>query len=174
MSLSELVALLERLGTVASEGADGLTELDHGLQCAQELALDRPSDVELQLAGLCHDIGHEFGPDERHGVLGAEAVRPLLGDRIAELVEAHVVAKRFLAATDPSYRSVLSNESRRTLAVQGGPLTPVDAAVFERVPHFNDAVRLRQADDAAKVPGRVVPGLDRWLPILRARAGVPR
>ena len=31
-------------------------------------------------------------------------------------------------------------------------------------------VVLRRADEAAKVPGRDVPGLDAWLPALRAAA----
>jgi predicted HD phosphohydrolase len=168
VSLSELVALLERLGSVPSEGIDGFSELDHALQCAHELALDRPTDAGLHLAGLVHDVGHAFGPDERHDVLGAQAVRPLLGHRVGDLVGAHVVAKRYLATTEPSYRALLSIESTHTLAVQGGPLTPADVAAFERFAHFDDAIGLRRADDTAKVPGRVVPGLDHWVPMLRA------
>ena len=66
-----------------------------------------------------HDIGHRFGPDEQHGVLGAERVRALLGDRVAGLVEAHVPAKRYLVTTDASYRSRLSTESTRTLEGPG-------------------------------------------------------
>src|SRR5579864_2742220 len=123
VSLTELMALLAHLRSVPSEGVAGFSELDHGLQCAHELTLDRPADMELQVAGLLHDVGHEFGPDELHGVLGAARVRPLFGDRVADLIEAHVVAKRYLAATDPAYGSVLSGESHRTLVVQGGPLS---------------------------------------------------
>jgi predicted HD phosphohydrolase len=171
VSVSELVALLERLGSVPSEGADGFSELDHGLQCAHELVLDRPGDVGLQLAGLVHDVGHQFGPDERHDVLGAQAVRPLLGDRIADLVAAHVLAKRYLATIDPSYQARLSVESRHTLVAQGGPMTDADVVGFTRLGHFDDAIRLRRADDAAKVVGRAVPGLDQWVPILRALYG---
>jgi predicted HD phosphohydrolase len=174
MLLSDLVSLLERMGCVPSEGTAGLSELDHGLQCAHELETDRPDDVALQVAGLVHDVGHELGPDELHGVLGAQAVRPLLGDRVADLVEAHVAAKRYLAATDPSYRAVLSIESTRTLGMQGGKLSPAEACAFERSAPFGDAVRLRRADDAAKVPGRAVPGLDHWLPVLRAWSAGPR
>ena len=174
MSLNDLIALLERLRSVPSEGIDGLSELDHGVQCAEQLVVERPADVELHLAGLVHDVGHEFGPDELHGALGARVVRPLLGDRVADLVEAHVLAKRYLAATDQRYSTVLSTESTRTLAVQGGPLTAAEVAAFERSASFDDAIRLRRADDAAKVPGRIVPGLDRWLPALRAAAGARR
>ncbi len=90
----------------------------------------RPADHELQVAGLVHDIGHRFGPDESHGALGAEHVRGLFGPRVAGLVEAHVPAKRYLVTTDPSYRSRLSTESTRTLGVQGGPLAPDEVDSF--------------------------------------------
>ena len=57
--------------------ADGLSELDHALQCAYELSLVRPDDAELQVAGLVHDIGHQFASDESHGVLAGDAHPPV-------------------------------------------------------------------------------------------------
>ena len=90
-------------GVGPSEETDGLSELDHGLQCAFELARARPDDGELHVAGLVHDIGHRFGPDERpRRASGGRQVRRLLGDRVAGLVEAHVPAKRYLVTTDAS------------------------------------------------------------------------
>jgi predicted HD phosphohydrolase len=171
VTLAELVDLLASLGSVASEETTGLSELDHGLQCAFDLQTLRPHDRELQLAGLVHDIGHRFGPDETHGALGAERVRGLLGDRVAGLVEAHVPAKRYLVATDASYRSRLSSESTRTLGVQGGPFGPDAVASFLSGPLAADAIALRRADEAAKVPGRAVPPLAHWVPLLRDAAG---
>lgn len=170
MTLAQLLDLLASMASERAEATDGLSELDHGLQCASELARVRPADSELQLAGLVHDIGHRFGPDERHGVLGAVAVRGLLGHRVAGLVEAHVPAKRYLVTTDAAYRSVLSSESTRTLGVQGGPFTPDDVALFLSTPYATDAVELRRADDAAKEPGRAVAPLEHWAPVLAARA----
>jgi predicted HD phosphohydrolase len=163
---AELVELLTRMGDTPSDDADGLSALDHGLQCAFELARSRPEDVELQVAGLVHDVGHAFGPADEHGRLGAACARDALGDRVATLVEAHVVAKRYLVTTDATYRSRLSESSVLTLALQGGALTPRDAAVFASSSHAADAVELRRADDAAKVPGRVVPPLEAWVPTL--------
>ena len=169
MDLSELIDLLAGMADLAGE-TEGLSELDHGLQCAHELAVVRPADHELQVAGLCHDIGHQFGPDQDHGRLGAEQVRGLLGDRVASLVEAHVPAKRYLVYSEGSYRSELSEVSKISLMVQGGPMTPEEASEFESEPWCADALVLRRADESAKVPRRSVPGLDVWVPVLEAVA----
>lgn len=166
MTLSELLELLTAMGTEPIEEIAGMSELDHGLQCAFELAQARPEDRELHIAGLVHDIGHRFAPDALHGVLGAERVRGLLGARVASLVEAHVPAKRYLVTTDAAYGSVLSAGSTASLEVQGGPLGPDELAAFLVSPHAADAVALRRADDAAKVPGRSVPPLSHWVPVL--------
>jgi predicted HD phosphohydrolase len=167
MTFPELLDLLASLASAQTEETDGLSELDHGLQCAFELSVVRPSDRGLQLAGLVHDIGHRFGPDEHHGVLGADRVRGMLGDRVACLVELHVPAKRYLVTSDASYRSRLSAQSTHTLTTQGGLLTADEVASFLSSPHAADAVELRRADDAAKVPGQMVPPLAHWVPMLR-------
>jgi predicted HD phosphohydrolase len=165
VNLSELMDLLSAMADSPGE-KDGLSELDHGLQCAHELAAVRPDDLELQIAGLCHDIGHQFGPDEEHGRLGAQQVRALLGERVASLVEAHVPAKRYLVYSEGSYGSELSEASTISLMVQGGPMTVEEALAFESEPWWRDAVTLRRADESAKVAGRLVPGLDTWIPVL--------
>jgi predicted HD phosphohydrolase len=169
MTLTGLVELLESLGGVPGE--NGMSELDHGLQCAYELSLARPDDEALQIAGLVHDVGHQLASDEQHGRIGAECVRPLLGDRVAGMVEAHVPAKRYLVSTDVAYGEILTSGSVVSLARQGGPLTAEEVAEFESGPYAADAVVLRKADDAAKVPGRVVPQLAAWLPALHRVAG---
>jgi predicted HD phosphohydrolase len=138
----------------------------HGLQCAYELEQSNPDDVELQLAGLFHDLGHGFATEAEHGIYAATAVRPLLGDRVASLIELHVPAKRYLVTVDPAYRAELSPESVHTLALQGGDMTVDEQRAFEAEPHFLAALELRRADERAKVPGRVVPGLDHWAPLV--------
>ena len=175
MTVDELLALLASLGERTCEDTPGLSELDHALQCAALLARTCPGDVELQLAGLVHDVGHAFAPDpdggpDDHARAGARRVRGLLGRRVAAVVGAHVAAKRYLVATDASYRSALSPESVRSLAAQGGALGPQAWKAFERSPYGRDAVVLRRADDGAKVPGRGVASLDRWEPVVRAHA----
>jgi predicted HD phosphohydrolase len=170
--VDELCALLVR--TLGVEGdsfdADQVDELTHGLQCAATLARLRPDDLELQVAGLVHDVGHLAVPDEpdAHGRAGADLVRPLLGRRIADLVELHVPAKRYLVTTDAGYRSQLSPGSTRTLELQGGPMSPAEQARFEGHAEARDALVLRQADEAAKDPSRRVPDLSHWRPVVEA------
>ena len=167
-------ALLRLLDSCAgfydSLGDDGdpLPVLDHSLQCAALLAEAFPDDDELQVAGLVHDVGHRIAPGEsaRHGVVAADAVRSLLGERVAALVELHVPAKRYLVTIDAAYREELSDGSAVSLALQGGVLSHDERAALERNPHLRDATALRRCDERAKVPGLDVGGLARWRPVV--------
>lgn len=166
-SVDELLDMLADCdGRFDSLGPDGdpIDILAHSLQCAAVLRAVAPDDVELQVAGLVHDLGHAVTPGEAaaHGTTGAAYVRPLLGARVARLTELHVPAKRYLVAVDAVYASVLSDGSTRSLAVQGGAVSDAERAELERDPHLPDALRLRRADEAAKVIGKVVPGVDTW------------
>ncbi|MFP3986611.1 hypothetical protein U9R90_03725 [Streptomyces sp. E11-3] len=64
---------------------------DHALQTAALLRRSHPSDKELQLAGLLQAIGHLLPPRGApgHADRAADAVRPLLGDRVASLIRLH-------------------------------------------------------------------------------------
>ncbi|MFJ6572487.1 inositol oxygenase family protein [Streptomyces sp. NPDC091292] len=139
---------------------------DHALQTAALLRRGHPSDKELQVAGLVHDIGHLLRPgdDARHADHAADAVRPLLGERVARLVVLHVPAKRYLATTEPGHP--LSRQSVLTLMVQGGAMSAEEVRAFEADPDAADAVTLRQADDAGKVVGFDAGILEDWRPVL--------
>ena len=102
--------------------------------------------------------------------MGAWAVEGLLGERVALLVEAHVDAKRYLVATDPSYQAALSPGSVATLQAQGGPLSPDEIRMVEQHPDWDAAVALRRADDGAKDAGAVVADLDHWIAALHSVA----
>ena len=157
---------------VDERGGDVITALAHALQCGWELTNERPNDVELQVAGLVHDIASSLEPRLRgdHAEIGASLVRPLLGDRVADLVGGHVMAKRYLVTTDATYRASLSTESARTLALQGDVLSDDERAVFEASPLAGDWVQLRRADEHAKVPALSVPDLETWRARLDALA----
>jgi predicted HD phosphohydrolase len=53
---------------------------------------------------------------------------------VTEPVRLHVAAKRCLCAAEPGYSGLLSAESVRTLALQGGPMTPTRPPRSRRCP----------------------------------------
>ncbi len=168
---SDVGAIIEHLRTLEttpSVEAEGFTELDHGLQTAAILRAANPDDLELQVAGLVHDLAHPWDEPGQpmHALWGADAVRPVLGERVAMLVAGHVPAKRWLVTRDPDYRALLSEDSIMTLAAQGGDMDAHEIAWFESLAHWEAMVELRRADDGAKVVGAIVPGLDDYLDAL--------
>jgi predicted HD phosphohydrolase len=169
-----LLDVLER-GRAADDG-EGLDLLAHSLQCAANLATIAPDDVELQVAGLVHDLGTilEPGRPDTHARTGGDAIASLLGARIAALVAHHDEAKRYLVTVEPEYRERLSAQSITTLAAQGGVLDDAERAAFERRADVDACVTLRRADDDAKVPGLAVPPLEHWRGALAACAVTPR
>lgn len=156
---------------------EAVTETEHALQSAH-LAEAAGADAALVAAALLHDIGHLLhglgedvaarGTDARHEDGGAAWVARHFGPAVADPVRLHVAAKRYLCATQPDYLVGLSPASRRSLELQGGPFTSDEQRAFEREPHWERAVALRRWDDAAKVPGLAVPGLDHYRPCLEA------
>jgi gamma-butyrobetaine dioxygenase len=157
-----------------SEARDHLGEPvpigEHMLQ-AGALAEAAGAEDPLVAAALLHDIGHLFGEDEdRHGESGARWLSQWFGAAVTEPVRLHVPAKRYLCAAEPGYFGLLSEESVRTLARQGGPMTPAEAAAFEAVPHARDAISVRRWDDEAKDPAMTPPGFAHFAPLLEALA----
>lgn len=163
--LVSFLASLDGVFDVPPPYGDPVDLRAHGLQCAAVLRGLWPDDVGLQLAGLVHDVGHACGADDPdHARVGGEVVRPVLGDRVADLVALHVQAKRFLAATE-DYK--LSEASRLTLERQGSAMRADEQLSYLALPAARDAITLRRADEAAKVVGLDVPGLERWAPVMR-------
>ncbi len=173
--LTGIIDVLRRSDTMEepNEEIKGLTILHHGLQCAHQLGRTHGDDPELLAAALLHDVGHLLAPgrEELHGAVGAAYVRPVLGDRVAALIEAHVPAKRYLVTTDRTYRERLSAGSVRTLMIQGREMTDEEVEAFRAGPHAQAALALRRADENAKDPSASVPDLATWLPTLLAVSG---
>lgn len=169
-SCDDIVDLLQASTAVEETDDPELHHLlDHSLQTAAVLRRTHPADVELQIAGLVHDVGHMLQPgdDDLHGELAAAFVRPVLGPRVAALVRLHVPAKRYLVTTEPRYRETLDALSIVSLEHQGGAMDAEEMAAFAGEEHCADALALRRADEAGKVPDLVVPGLATWLVPLR-------
>lgn len=176
--LAALAALYAGAGQRRYDGEDVL-QSEHACQCAA-LAAAAGAPEPLVAAAFLHDVGHlllaepaepaEPAGDTRHEEAGAAWLAGFLPAAVAEPVRLHVAAKRLLAR-DPRYVARLSAESVRTLALQGGPFDEAQARAFLAQPHAADAVALRRWDDAAKVPGRVVPGVEAWLARVALLAG---
>jgi predicted HD phosphohydrolase len=170
VTVDELLAILATGDGVFDEpDVDGLA---HALQCGAILRAERPDDTELCIAGLVHDIADIAHPDDHddHAARGAEIVAPLLGQRVARLVGAHVLAKRYLVATDAAYVSKLSPRSVETLHQQGDALSESDIAALRADPDLDAILTLRRADERAKDPHARVPGLESWRALLLAAA----
>jgi len=164
----------------AAEKADyigeDVSQLTHALQCAS--LASKQSDPELVIASLLHDIGHLVPSDEpsmehlgtrNHESVGADILLGLgFSHRVAQLVEGHVNAKRYLASTRPGYLSRLSTASRRTLDFQGGPMDSTEQEEFRRLDLFDDLIRLRGWDEGGKAVGKNHVPLDPLLLMLAA------
>jgi len=125
------------------------------------------ADSSLVAAALLHDIGHlRNETDSRHGDAGAQWLSQWFGAAVTEPVRLHVAAKRYLCATEPGYLGLLSEESVRTLALQGGPMTAGQAAAFGTLPFARDAVAVRRWDDEAKDPAVTPPEFAYFAPLL--------
>lgn len=161
MRIDDIHCLFRERGHLAYDG-EGVTQLQHGWQSAR-LARRAGAGAALELAAWLHDLGHLAsglpgsptleGIDDGHETLGAALLRPLFGPAVATPVALHVAAKRYLAATRPGYLQLLSPDSRRSLALQGGPMARPEADAFIAQAHARDALRLRAWDDGAKQAG---------------------
>ncbi len=175
-TIVEFIAdIFERRGAESYLG-EAVTMAEHMLQGAV-LAEQAGAPDELVAAVLLHDIGHytsEFGTmslgDERdnyHEESGAHVLEPFFPPVITECVRLHVPAKRYLCATDAGYYDRLSDASKHTLTLQGGPMSAEEVKAFEANPYHREAVKVRIWDDEGKVPGVPTPGFRHYVPLLR-------
>jgi len=149
-----------------------VTHLEHALQAACFAERDGASDA-LVTAALLHDLGHLLhdmddtpsarGIDDVHQYRVVPFLRRLFPDVLIDAIQHHVDAKRYLCAVRPDYHASLSEDSQRSLRLQGGIFDADQAAAFIAQPGAPDAVRVRLWDDLAKQPGMATPGLAHFL-----------
>jgi [1-hydroxy-2-(trimethylamino)ethyl]phosphonate dioxygenase len=158
----------------------GLTDINqraHALQAALQ-AEQSGCDAALITAALLHDIGHMVhdlgdnpaaqGIDDEHEAIGHAFLTRWFGSEVTEPVRLHVAAKRYLCATEADYFGRLSRDSVVSLQLQGGPMSAEEIRAFETIPQYKAAVTLRRFDEGAKVKDLPVPGVDHFLPYVRA------
>lgn len=179
MTIADQVqGLLDGPGRAAYLG-EPVSQAEHALQAAW-LAERAGAPDDLVVAALLHDVGHlvlattedpaDRAVDAHHEDAGAAWLVEHFGPRVAGPAQLHVAAKRYLCAVEPGYHAGLSEASRESLALQGGPMSPDEVAKFERHPDHAQAVRLRRWDDEAKVAGLAVPGPEHYRARIEALA----
>lgn len=151
---------------------EAVTQLEHALQCAQLAEIDGAGD-ELVTAALLHDLGHLLhelgdtpslqGVDDLHQYRALPFLRGLFADTVIDAIGLHVDAKRYLCAVRPGYFAALSDDSKRSLALQGGIFNEGQAEAFIAQRGAPEAVRLRTWDDQAKTAGLATPPLSHFL-----------
>ena len=160
---------------------DGKLEVDgrlsnaaHMLQTAAA-AEHAGAEACLVAASLLHDVGHWLcgetvgtrPVDQRHESVGAAWLSAFFDADVTQPIALHVAAKRYLCAREPDYFANLSPGSVASLALQGGPMSEIEADAFEADPAHGHAVALRRWDEYGKNSGLQVPGFDHYRPLLR-------
>lgn len=156
----EIIELYQKHGGNEYYG-EPVTQLQHACQSA-ELAKQMECDEEMVLAAFLHDIGHICVANhnvkvmENYGVMNHEKIGAAFlrnrkfSERLIELVQAHVSAKRYLTYKDETYFNRLSEASKKTLEFQGGKMSKDEAFIFEGNPLFHDMIAMRKIDEQAK------------------------
>jgi gamma-butyrobetaine dioxygenase len=162
--LDQLDDLFAKQGAAIYLG-ESVTTAEHMLQSAV-FAEREGAGPALVAAALLHDVGHFVNDlpvadhdytDRRHQDSGARFLATCFPPEVTEPIRLHVIAKRYLCAIEPAYFDLLSPASIHSLGLQGGPLSTAEAESLRDNPYLADAVRLRRADDAGKVPEMATP-----------------
>ena len=175
LSFADIGQLFARRGSAQYSG-EPVTQLEHALQTAH-LAEQSDASDELVTACLLHDLGHLLneqrldlndtpslrGIDDTHQYVAMPFLRGLLPATTLDAIKLHVDAKRYLCFANAAYFDRLSDDSKRSLALQGGMFEAAQAEAFLAQPGARDAVLLRQWDDLAKQPDWRTPSLAHFL-----------
>jgi len=171
ISLDDIEQLFAAKGGEQYSG-EPVTQLEHALQSAALAEAEGESDA-MVTAALLHDLGHllhdfgdtptERGIDDIHQYRALPFLRGLFGSDVLDAIRLHVDAKRYLCAMRDGYFASLSDDSKRSLGLQGGIFNEGQAEAFILQHGAANAVRLRIWDDSAKTAGAVTPPLSHFL-----------
>ncbi|MFT7291165.1 MAG: putative HD phosphohydrolase [Marinobacter psychrophilus] len=166
----ELAKLFEKFGD--EQYGEAITQREHMLQSAH-MAEERGESDAIVVAALLHDVGHFFSPQTEelvsdgrpeqnfcHEVLGARFLESCFGPEVIVPIQLHVAVKRYLCSVEEGYYESLSEASKHSLVLQGGPMTPAQVEKFSAGKHSDAAIGLRYCDDHGKQVGIDIPGLE--------------
>ena len=110
------------------------------MPCRLPLAEAEGADDGLVTASLLHDPGHLLhdlgdtppGVDDVHQYRALPFLRGLFGDRYWTASSCMLTPSAHLCALDSGYYAALSDDSKRSLALQGGVFDDGQAALFIR------------------------------------------
>ena len=157
-SIDEVFECYERFGESDYIG-ERVTQLEHATQAAVLAEKHFKNDKEIVLGAFLHDIGHLLNSDKKMGKYGASSHEKTGADflrtkgfpeKTTEIVENHILSKRYLIDTDKDYFENLSDASKKTYQFQGGSLTPEEKEKFTKSFLFSCHLKIREFDDLAK------------------------
>ena len=151
-----------------------VTISEHMIQSAM-IAENAKSSSNLICSCLLHDYGHFIleNPDElvekkldgKHEDVGYEYLKKYFIKEVLGPIKYHVKAKRYLARNDKYFR-LLSKASKVSLKLQGGIMNKRESKQFEKNEFFEEAVKLRKFDEAAKKFGLKVKPINKYRNLL--------
>ncbi len=168
--VSYIINLLQTKGSDIQYGNEDVTQLEHALQCAELAEQHKLSNATIT-AALLHDIGHLLyenddpiheGKDGYHENLGADYLSKYFKENVTIPIRAHVDSKRYLSKVEEGYYESLSEASKLSLKVQGGPFSEEEAEKFIQKPFMKEAVEMRRFDDLAKVLNKKTQDLNHF------------
>ena len=153
-----------------------VTMTEHMIQSAM-LAEKNKCSSSLICASLLHDYGHFIldNPDQlvnkkkdgKHEELAYIYLKKYFKKKVVEPIKIHVKAKRYLARNQ-KYYNILSQASKASLHLQGGVMNEEEAKKFEKEKFFDDAIKLRKFDEAAKKTDIKIKDIDNYKNLLNS------
>ena len=154
-----------------------VTMSEHMLQSAMIAEKAKSSD-SLICACLLHDYGHFIleNPDElvkkkldgKHEEIGYEYLKKFFKEEVVKPIKYHVLAKRYLARNKKYFNS-LSDASKISLKLQGGPLNNKESKEFKKKDYFKNSVLVRKFDEAAKKTNIKMKKIDDYVSLLKSK-----
>ena len=151
-----------------------VTMSEHMIQTAM-LAEKAKCNDDLICSCLLHDYGHFIldNPDElvsqkkdgKHEDVSYQHLKQYFKKNVIEPIKNHVKAKKFLAR-DKKYYQILSPASITSLHLQGGVMNDDEAKEFQKEEFFDDSIKLRKFDEAAKKKGIEIKDINEYKDIL--------